>query len=253
MNINLKVWRQKSGETKGLLKTYRLENIDPNISFLEMLDILNIKLVKEKNDPVAFDHDCREGICGSCGFMINRRPHGPQKATTVCQLHMRAFNNEDDIILEPFRAESFPVIKDLSVNRKAFDKIISSGGYVSTNTGEAPEANSMIIEKENADEAFLSSACIGCGACVAACKNSSAMLFTSAKISHLSLLPQGKKEGKDRVTKMVAAMDSEGFGACTNTGACSAECPKEIGQINIARLNQEYISSSLFSFLKRKK
>ena len=253
MNINLKVWRQKSGETKGLLKTYRLENIDPNISFLEMLDILNIKLVKEKNDPVAFDHDCREGISGSCRFMINERPHGPQKATTVCQLHMRAFNNEDDIILEPFRAESFPVIKDLSVNRKAFDKIISSGGYVSTNTGEAPEANSMIIEKENADEAFLSSACIGCGACVAACKNSSAMLFTSAKISHLSLLPQGKEEGKDRVTKMVAAMDSEGFGACTNTGACSAECPKEIGQINIARLNQEYISSSLFSFLKRKK
>ena len=253
MNINLKVWRQKSGENKGLLKTYRLENIDPNISFLEMLDILNIKLVKEKNDPVAFDHDCREGICGSCGFMINGRPHGPQKATTVCQLHMRAFNNEDDIILEPFRAESFPVIKDLSVNRKAFDKIISSGGYVSTNTGEAPEANSMIIEKENADEAFLSSACIGCGACVAACKNSSAMLFTSAKISHLSLLPQGKEEGKDRVTKMVAAMDSEGFGACTNTGACSAECPKEIGQINIARLNKEYISSSIFSFLKRKK
>jgi len=253
MNINLKVWRQKSGENKGLLKTYRLENIDPNISFLEMLDILNIKLVKEKNDPVAFDHDCREGICGSCGFMINGRPHGPQKATTVCQLHMRAFNNEDDIILEPFRAESFPVIKDLSVNRKAFDKIISSGGYVSTNTGEAPEANSTIIEKENADEAFLSSACIGCGACVAACKNSSAMLFTSAKVSHLSLLPQGKEEGKDRVTKMVATMDSEGFGACTNTGACSAECPKEIGQINIARLNQEYILSSLFSFLKSRK
>ncbi len=253
MNINLKVWRQKSGENKGLLKTYRLENIDPNISFLEMLDILNIKLVKEKNDPVAFDHDCREGICGSCGFMINGRPHGPQKATTVCQLHMRAFNNEDDIILEPFRAKSFPVIKDLSVNRKAFDKIISSGGYVSTNTGEAPEANSTIIEKENADEAFLSSACIGCGACVAACKNSSAMLFTSAKVSHLSLLPQGKEEGKDRVTKMVATMDSEGFGACTNTGACSAECPKEIGQINIARLNQEYILSSLFSFLKSRK
>ena len=253
MNINLKVWRQKSGENKGSLKTYRLENIDPNISFLEMLDILNIKLVKEKNDPVAFDHDCREGICGSCGFMINGRPHGPQKATTVCQLHMRAFNNEDDIILEPFRAESFPVIKDLSVNRKAFDKIISSGGYVSTNTGEAPEANSTIIEKENADEAFLSSACIGCGACVAACKNSSAMLFTSAKVSHLSLLPQGKEEGKDRVTKMVATMDSEGFGACTNTGACSAECPKEIGQINIARLNQEYILSSLFSFLKSRK
>lgn len=252
MNVNLKIWRQGSGSVKGALKTYRLENIDPNISFLEMLDILNIKLVKEKKDPVAFDHDCREGICGSCGFMINGRPHGPQKATTVCQLHMRAFNNEDNILLEPFRAESFPVIKDLSVDRKAFDRIISSGGYVSTNTGEAPEANSITIEKEYADEAFLASACIGCGACVAACKNSSAMLFTSAKVSHLSLLPQGQEEGKERVAKMVATMDEEGFGSCTNTGACSAECPKEIGQVNIARLNQEYISSSLSSLLKKK-
>ena len=202
MNINLKVWRQQSGAKKGSTKTYRLENIDPNISFLEMLDILNIKLVKEKKDPVAFDHDCREGICGSCGFMINGQPHGPQKATTVCQLHMRAFKNEDDILLEPFRAESFPVIKDLSVDRKAFDKIISSGGYVSTNTGDAPEANSITIEKEFADEAFLSSACIGCGACVAACKNSSAMLFTSAKVAHLSLLPQGQKEAKQRVVNL---------------------------------------------------
>ena len=184
--------------------------------------------------------------------MINGRPHGPQKATTVCQLHMRAFNNEDNILLEPFRAESFPVIKDLSVDRKAFDRIISSGGYVSTNTGEAPEANSITIEKEYADEAFLASACIGCGACVAACKNSSAMLFTSAKVSHLSLLPQGQEEGKERVAKMVATMDEEGFGSCTNTGACSAECPKEIGQVNIARLNQEYISSSLSSLLKKK-
>ena len=202
MNINLKIWRQGSGATKGGLRAYRLENIDPNISFLEMLDILNIKLVKEKKDPVAFDHDCREEICGSCGFMINGRPHGPQKATTVCQLHMRAFNNEDNILLEPFRAESFPVIKDLSVDRKAFDRrIISSGGYVSTNTGEAPEANSITIEKEYADEAFLASACIGCGACVAACKNSSAMLFTSAKVSHLSLLPQGQEEGKNGLLK----------------------------------------------------
>jgi succinate dehydrogenase / fumarate reductase iron-sulfur subunit len=242
MNINLKIWRQKSGNPEGELRSYRLENIDPNISFLEMLDILNIKLVKEKKDPVAFDHDCREGICGSCGFMINGRPHGPQKATTVCQLHMRAFNNEDNILLEPFRAESFPIIKDLSVDRKSFDRIISSGGYVAVDTGGAPEANTLPIAKENADEAFLASACIGCGACVAACKNSSAMLFTSAKVSHLSLLPQGK-EGKERVINMVATMDDEGFGACTNTGACSAECPKEIGQKNIARLNREFIKS----------
>jgi|TARA_B100001094_G_C18069627_1_gene739317 succinate dehydrogenase / fumarate reductase iron-sulfur subunit len=242
MNINLKIWRQQSGNPEGELRSYRLENIDPNISFLEMLDILNIKLVKEKKDPVAFDHDCREGICGSCGFMINGRPHGPQKATTVCQLHMRAFNNEDNILLEPFRAESFPIIKDLSVDRKSFDRIISSGGYVAVDTGGAPEANTLPIAKENADEAFLASACIGCGACVAACKNSSAMLFTSAKVSHLSLLPQGK-EGKERVINMVATMDDEGFGACTNTGACSAECPKEIGQKNIARLNREFIKS----------
>lgn len=242
MNINLKIWRQQSGNPEGELRSYRLENIDPNISFLEMLDILNIKLVKEKKDPVAFDHDCREGICGSCGFMINGRPHGPQKATTVCQLHMRAFNNEDNILLEPFRAESFPIIKDLSVDRKSFDRIISSGGYVAVDTGGAPEANTLPIAKENADEAFLASACIGCGACVAACKNSSAMLFTSAKVSHLSLLPQGK-EGKERVINMVATMDNEGFGACTNTGACSAECPKEIGQKNIARLNREFIKS----------
>ena len=242
MNINLKIWRQQSGNPEGELRSYRLENIHPNISFLEMLDILNIKLVKEKKDPVAFDHDCREGICGSCGVMINGRPHGPQKATTVCQLHMRAFNNEDNILLEPFRAESFPIIKDLSVDRKSFDRIISSGGYVAVDTGGAPEANTLPIAKENADEAFLASACIGCGACVAACKNSSAMLFTSAKVSHLSLLPQGK-EGKERVINMVATMDDEGFGACTNTGACSAECPKEIGQKNIARLNREFIKS----------
>ena len=252
MNINLKIWRQNSEKKDGVLKKYRLENIDPNISFLEMLDILNIKLVKEKRNPVAFDHDCREGICGSCGFMINGRPHGPQKATTVCQLHMRAFKNEDEILLEPFRAESFPVIKDLAVDRKSFDKIISSGGYVSVDTGGGPEANSLPIAKENADEAFLSSACIGCGACVAACKNSSAMLFTSAKVSHLSLLPQGEKESRERVVNMVATMDDEGFGACTNTGACSAECPKEIGQTNIARLNQQYIMSNLMGFLNKK-
>ena len=245
MNINLKIWRQSSSSTKGLLKSYRLENIDPNISFLEMMDILNIKLVKEKKDPVTFDHDCREGICGSCGFMINGSPHGPQKATTVCQLHMRAFSNEDDILLEPFRAESFPVIKDLSVDRKAFDRIISSGGYVSTNTGEAPEANSITIEKEYADEAFLASACIGCGACVAACKNSSAMLFVGAKVSQYSLLPQGQTEASRRVVNMVNQMDLEGFGNCSNTGACEVECPKGISLDNIARMNRELLKASV--------
>ena len=253
MNINLKIWRQKGVKEEGKLHNYRLENVDPNISFLEMLDILNINLVKEKRDPVAFDHDCREGICGSCGFMINGRPHGPQKATTVCQLHMRSFKNEDTILLEPFRAEAFPVIKDLSVDRQVFDKIISSGGYISANTGEVPEANEIKIEKKYADEAFLSSACIGCGACVAACKNSSAMLFTSAKVSHLSLLPQGAKDKDARVINMVATMDEMGFGSCTNTGACSAECPKEISQENISRLNQDFIKSSLMGLLKRNK
>ena len=252
MNINLKIWRQASGENEGKLHDYRLENVDPNISFLEMLDILNNKLVKEKKDPVAFDHDCREGICGSCGFMINGRPHGPQKATTVCQLHMRSFSDEEDILLEPFRAKSFGVIKDLSVDRKSFDRIISSSGFVSVNTGEASEANYIPVDKGNADEAFMSAACIGCGACVAACKNSSAMLFTSAKVSHLALLPQGESEQSDRVNKMVATMDAEGFGACTNTGACSAECPKEISQTNIARLNREFVKAQLGSLIKKK-
>ena len=196
MNINLKIWRQKNEKDKGRFKTYKLQNIDPNISFLEMLDILNSKLIKEKLEPVAFDHDCREGICGSCGFMINGQPHGPQKATTVCQLHMRSFNDEDEILLEPFQASSFKTIKDLSIDRTAFDRIISSGGFVSVDTGDAEEANSITIDKSNADEAFLSAACIGCGACVAACKNSSAMLFTAAKVSQFALLPQGDPEQK---------------------------------------------------------
>jgi|TARA_B100000959_G_scaffold142574_1_gene149652 succinate dehydrogenase / fumarate reductase iron-sulfur subunit len=252
MNVNLKIWRQGSNSDQGKLQKYRLENVDPNISFLEMLDILNNKLIKEKQDPVAFDHDCREGICGSCGFMINGRPHGPQDATTVCQLHMRSFNDEDDILLEPFRAKSFGVIKDLSVDRQSFDRIISSAGFVSVNTGETGEANETPIEKKNADEAFLSAACIGCGACVAACKNSSAMLFTSAKISHLALLPQGEKEQTKRVSAMVATMDEEGFGSCTNTGACSAECPKEIGQTNIARLNREFVKAQASNLLDKK-
>ena len=252
MNVNLKIWRQESNTTEGEIHNYRLEDVDPNISFLEMLDILNNKLIKEKKDPVAFDHDCREGICGSCGFMINGRPNGPQKATTVCQLHMRSFNDEDDILLEPFRAKSFGVIKDLSIDRQSFDRIISSAGFVSIDTGEAGEANHIPIDKSNADEAFLSAACIGCGACVAACKNSSAMLFTAAKVSHLALLPQGEEEQTERVNKMVATMDAEGFGACTNTGACSAECPKEISQTNIARLNREFVKAQLGSLIKKK-
>ena len=209
-----------------------------------MLDILNNKLIKEKKDPVAFDHDCREGICGSCGFMINGRPNGPQKATTVCQLHMRSFNDEDDILLEPFRAKSFGVIKDLSIDRQSFDRIISSAGFVSIDTGEAGEANHIPIDKSNADEAFLSAACIGCGACVAACKNSSAMLFVGAKVSQYALLPQGKVEAKERVLSMVHQMDLEGFGNCTNTGACEVECPKGISLENIARMNREYLSAS---------
>ena len=245
MNINLKVWRQEKNTKKGAFKTYRLQDIDPNISFLEMLDILNNKLIKQELDPVAFDHDCREGICGSCGFMINGQPHGPKKATTVCQLYMRSFNSENEIVLEPFRASAFKIIKDLSIDRSSFDHIIYAGGFVPVNTGDAEEANSTVVEKANADEAFLSAACIGCGACVAACKNSSAMLFTAAKISHLALLPQGEPDKKERVQKMVATMDEEGFGACTNTGACSAECPKEISQENIARLNREFIKSQL--------
>jgi len=252
VNVNLKIWRQESNTTEGEVHNYRLEDVDPNISFLEMLDILNNKLIKEKKDPVAFDHDCREGICGSCGFMINGRPNGPQKATTVCQLHMRSFNDEDDILLEPFRAKSFGVIKDLSIDRQSFDRIISSAGFVSIDTGEAGEANHIPIDKRNADEAFLSAACIGCGACVAACKNSSAMLFTAAKVSHLALLPQGEEEQTERVNKLVATMDAEGFGACTNTGACSAECPKEISQTNIARLNREFIKAQLGSLIKKK-
>lgn len=252
MNLTLKIWRQKSNTDKGSLETYPISDVSEDMSFLEMLDVLNEELIEKAIDPVAFDHDCREGICGSCGFMINGRPHGPQKATTVCQLHMRSFGDEDEILLEPFRAKSFGVIKDLSVDRQSFDRIISSAGFVSINTGEAREANQTPIEKKNADEAFLSAACIGCGACVAACKNSSAMLFTSAKISHLALLPQGEKEKGERVNAMVATMDEEGFGSCTNTGACSAECPKEIGQTNIARLNREFVKAQLGKLLDKK-
>ena len=242
MKIKLKVWRQKNGEDKGGFETYNLDDVSPDMSFLEMFDVLNEKLVKEGKDPVHFDHDCREGICGMCSMYINGRPHGP-KQTTTCQLHMRSFNDGDTITVEPWRASAFPVVKDLVVDRTSFDRIMQSGGYVSVNTGGVPDANEIPIPKKIADEAFDAATCIGCGACVAACKNASAMLFVSAKISQLAMLPQGQVERKTRAEKMVAQMDNEGFGACTNTGACSAECPKEISLENIARMNREYIGA----------
>lgn len=245
MNLNLKVWRQKSGTSTGGFETYSVSNISSEMSFLEMIDVLNERLIKEGGDPIAFDHDCREGICGMCSMVIDGRPHGPWKGTTTCQLHMRAFKDGDTIAIEPFRANAFPVIKDLMVSRSAFDRIIQAGGYVSVNTGNAVDGNAIPIEKEKADDAFAAAACIGCGACVAACKNASAMLFLSAKVSHLALLPQGEPERKQRVVSMVAQMDKEGFGSCTNTYACEAECPKEISVLNIARLNREYLNASL--------
>jgi succinate dehydrogenase / fumarate reductase, iron-sulfur subunit len=244
MNLNLKVWRQKNKNTKGTFKMYRVENISSEMSFLEMFDVLNEQLIKDGESPVAFDHDCREGICGSCSMYINGKPHGPWQANTTCQLHMRAFKDGDTIVVEPWRADAFPVIKDLMVDRSAFDRIIQAGGYVSVNTGNAVDGNTLPIEKQKADDAFAAAMCIGCGACVAACKNSSAMLFLSAKVSHLALLPQGAPERTTRVQNMVAQMDKEGFGSCTNTGACEATCPKEISITNIARLNSEYIAAS---------
>jgi succinate dehydrogenase / fumarate reductase iron-sulfur subunit len=228
------------------MKTYKISGINDHMSFLEMLDVLNEDLQKKSEDPVVFDHDCREGICGSCSLVINGRPHGPQQ-TTTCQLHMRSFKDGDTIYIEPWRAKAFPVIKDLMVDRSAFDRIQHSGGYVSVNTGSAQDANNLPIGKEIADEAFNSATCIGCGACVAACKNASAMLFVSAKISQLAMLPQGQAERKKRAESMVAQMDAEGFGACTNTGACSAECPKEISMANIAMMNREYLGAKLTS------
>jgi succinate dehydrogenase / fumarate reductase iron-sulfur subunit len=240
MTLHLKVWRQKGHQDQGRFEEHKVENVLSDMSFLEMMDVLNQKLIKEGKDPIAFDHDCREGICGSCSMVINGDPHGPQKATTTCQLHMRSFENGDSLIIEPWRAKSFPVIKDLYVDRSAFDRIQAVGGFISVNTGSAQEANNLPIRKRDSDLAFDAAACIGCGACVAACKNASAMLFVSAKVSHLALLPQGQPERQDRVLKMVAQMDAEGFGACTNTGACSAACPKEISLENIARMNREY-------------
>ncbi|GHB85856.1 succinate dehydrogenase/fumarate reductase iron-sulfur subunit [Persicitalea jodogahamensis] len=247
MSLTLKVWRQKNKDSEGSLETYALEGISPDMSFLEMFDVLNEQLIHENKEPIAFDHDCREGICGSCSMHINGRPHGPLTGVATCQLHMRSFSDGDTIVVEPWRAVAFPVMKDLVVDRSSFDRIISAGGFVSVNTGNARDANSLPVPKENADEAFMAAACIGCGACVAACKNASAMLFTSAKISQLALLPQGQAERKLRAEKMVAQMDSEGFGACTNTGACSAECPKEISMENIARMNREYLGAKLTS------
>jgi succinate dehydrogenase / fumarate reductase, iron-sulfur subunit len=245
MNLTLKVWRQKNPNDKGRFETYQVSDVSSEMSFLEMFDVLNEKLITEGKEPIAFDHDCREGICGTCSMYINGRPHGPWAANTTCQLHMRAYKDGDTITVEPWRANSFPVIKDLMVDRSAFDRIIQAGGYISVNTGNAVDANATPIEKENADSAFAAAACIGCGACVAACKNSSAMLFLSAKVSHLALLPQGGPERKTRVLNMVAQMDKEQFGGCTNTNACEAVCPKEISVTNIARLNGEYMAAGL--------
>lgn len=247
MKITLKVWRQPNSKAEGKFETYQLDHVSPDMSFLEMFDVLNEQLIAEGGEPVAFDHDCREGICGMCSMFINGRPHGPKQAVTTCQLHMRSFKDGDTIVVEPWRAQSFPVIKDLTVDRSAFDRIIAAGGFVSVNTGNAVDANSILIPKDTADEAFAAATCIGCGACVAACKNSSAMLFVSAKVSQLSLLPQGQAERENRVIAMVDQMDKEGFGSCTNTGACSAECPKEIDLSNIARMNREYVRAKLVS------
>ncbi|HNB81948.1 MAG TPA: succinate dehydrogenase/fumarate reductase iron-sulfur subunit [Chitinophagaceae bacterium] len=241
INLTLKVWRQANTQSKGEFVTYPVENISTEMSFLEMFDVLNERLIQEGKEPIAFDHDCREGICGMCSMYINGRAHGPWKGTTTCQLHMRAFKNGETITVEPWRAQAFPVLKDLTVDRSAFDRIQQAGGYVSVNTGNAQDGNALPIEKDKADAAFAAAACIGCGACVAACKNSSAMLFTAAKVSQYALLPQGEPERNTRVMNMVAQMDAEGFGACTNTGACEAECPKEISISNIARLNREYL------------
>lgn len=245
MNLTLKVWRQKNNADAGRFETYTVSEISSEMSFLEMFDVLNERLIREGKDPITFDHDCREGICGACSMVIDGRPHGPWQGTTTCQLHMRAFKDGDTIVVEPFRANSFPVIKDLMVDRSAFDRIIQAGGYISVNTGNAVDGNAIPIDKDDADKAFAAASCIGCGACVAACKNSSAMLFVSAKVSHLGLLPQGDPERKQRAINMIAQMDKEGFGSCTNTYACEAECPKEISVLNIARLNREYLTATL--------
>jgi len=244
MKLFLKIWRQSNADSDGNFQNYEIQDITPDMSFLEMMDVLNEKLIVEGLDPVAFDHDCREGICGSCSLFINGRAHGPDTGITTCQLHMRKFKDGDSIVIEPFRANSFPVIKDLVVDRTSFDRIQHSGGYISINTsGNTQDANTIPVRKEDADNAFDAATCIGCGACVAACKNASAMLFVSAKVSQFSYLPQGKVEAKERVLNMVKQMDEEGFGNCTNTGACEVECPKGISIKNIARMNNEYLKA----------
>lgn len=246
MKLTLKIWRQKNNKAKGELKTYPIDGIEGDMSFLEMLDILNEDLINKDEEPVQFDHDCREGICGTCSLQINGQPHGPDRFITTCQLHMRSFKDGDTIVIEPFRANAFPVIKDLVIDRSSFERIQQAGGYVSVNTsGNTVDANTIPINKHDADESFNSAACIGCGACVAACKNASAMLFTSAKISQFALLPQGQVEATERALNMVKQMDAEGFGNCTNTGACEIECPKGITLVNIARMNREYMGASL--------
>lgn len=246
MKLTLKIWRQKNSQTKGKFEVYKIE-ATPEMSFLEMLDVLNEEIIDKKGEPVAFEHDCREGICGTCSMVINGQPHGPMALTTTCQLHMRHYKDGDTIVIEPFRANAFPVLKDLVVDRSSFDRIIQAGGFVSVSTGQAPDGNSILIEQDVARDAFDAASCIGCGACVAACPNASAMLFTSAKVSHLSLLPQGQVEGSKRVKKMVAQMDKEGFGNCSNTYACEAECPKGISVENIAKMNREYFSAMVGS------
>jgi succinate dehydrogenase / fumarate reductase iron-sulfur subunit len=246
MNLTLKIWRQKGANDKGKMVDYKIADVSPDMSFLEMLDVLNSELITKGDEPVAFDHDCREGICGSCSLFINGEAHGPDRLVTTCQLHMRKFKDGETIYIEPFRAKAFPVIKDLVVDRSSFDRVQHAGGFISVNTsGNTQDANNIPIEKANADKAFDAATCIGCGACVASCKNSSAMLFVSAKVSQFALLPQGQVEATDRVLNMVNQMDAEGFGNCTNTGACEVECPKGISLENIARMNREYLAASL--------
>lgn len=247
INLTLKVWRQESSNIKGSFETYHAANISTDMSFLEMLDVVNEQLALDCKEPIAFDHDCREGICGQCGSVVNGRPHGPEKGTTLCQLHMRHFSYGDTIAIEPFRAKAFKVLKDLVVDRSPLDKIIQAGGYVSVNTGGVPDANAILIPKEIAEKAMDAAACIGCGACVAACPNASAMLFAGAKVSQLALLPQGKPEAAKRVICMVRKMDELGFGNCSNERECEAECPKEISITNIARMNREFLKASFFS------
>jgi len=243
MKVTLKIWRQRDKNIEGNFENYQVDSVTEDMSFLEVLDLLNNNLIQAKEEPIAFDHDCREGICGSCGVMINGRAHGPIKGITTCQLHMRSFKDGDTLVVEPWRAKSFPVIKDLVVDRISFDNIMQSGAYVSVNTGGAPDANAMPISKEKAEESFDSAACIGCGACVAVCKNSSAMLFVSAKINQYANLPQGQVENKTRIKNMIETMDNEQFGSCTNTGVCEAECPKEISVDNIIKLNKSYLKN----------